>query len=130
MNRILGLIVLIGLFALQDAVILSSLANISEQYSSMFRASYWILFVAIAYFSLGYSVMSYDHRRHPRTRIFNLMAGSAFSFLSAKFVLLVVLLIIGLCDVFVGFFGSSYGCLLYTSPSPRDRTRSRMPSSA
>ena len=26
--------------------------------------------------------------------------------------------------------GSSTGCLLYTSPSPRDRTRSRMPSSA
>jgi len=26
--------------------------------------------------------------------------------------------------------GSTYGCLLYTSPSPRDRTRSRMPSSA
>ena len=25
---------------------------------------------------------------------------------------------------------SSYYCLLYTSPSPRDRTRSRMPSSA
>ena len=25
---------------------------------------------------------------------------------------------------------SPYGCLLYTSPSPRDRTRSRMPSSA
>ena len=25
---------------------------------------------------------------------------------------------------------SSIGCLLYTSPSPRDRTRSRMPSSA
>ena len=26
--------------------------------------------------------------------------------------------------------GASKGCLLYTSPSPRDRTRSRMPSSA
>ena len=26
--------------------------------------------------------------------------------------------------------GTSYTCLLYTSPSPRDRTRSRMPSSA
>ena len=25
---------------------------------------------------------------------------------------------------------SDYACLLYTSPSPRDRTRSRMPSSA
>ena len=27
-------------------------------------------------------------------------------------------------------FDNLYGCLLYTSPSPRDRTRSRMPSSA
>ena len=27
-------------------------------------------------------------------------------------------------------FARSSGCLLYTSPSPRDRTRSRMPSSA
>ena len=27
-------------------------------------------------------------------------------------------------------FGAIIGCLLYTSPSPRDRTRSRMPSSA
>ena len=26
--------------------------------------------------------------------------------------------------------GSAFACLLYTSPSPRDRTRSRMPSSA
>jgi len=26
--------------------------------------------------------------------------------------------------------GQGYDCLLYTSPSPRDRTRSRMPSSA
>jgi len=28
------------------------------------------------------------------------------------------------------FFAGIPGCLLYTSPSPRDRTRSRMPSSA
>ena len=27
-------------------------------------------------------------------------------------------------------FAGYYVCLLYTSPSPRDRTRSRMPSSA
>ena len=27
-------------------------------------------------------------------------------------------------------YARSTGCLLYTSPSPRDRTRSRMPSSA
>ena len=30
----------------------------------------------------------------------------------------------------VYFTNSLYACLLYTSPSPRDRTRSRMPSSA
>ena len=29
-----------------------------------------------------------------------------------------------------GFDRNFIGCLLYTSPSPRDRTRSRMPSSA
>ena len=29
-----------------------------------------------------------------------------------------------------GYPGRRYYCLLYTSPSPRDRTRSRMPSSA
>ena len=31
----------------------------------------------------------------------------------------------------VGYYNGAYKvCLLYTSPSPRDRTRSRMPSSA
>ena len=30
----------------------------------------------------------------------------------------------------INFQGTDLGCLLYTSPSPRDRTRSRMPSSA
>ena len=33
-------------------------------------------------------------------------------------------------DVLQPFVGFSRSCLLYTSPSPRDRTRSRMPSSA
>ena len=40
----------------------------------------------------------------------------------------------GFCDLLLSHFhytdGYAYGCLLYTSPSPRDRTRSRMPSSA
>ena len=33
-------------------------------------------------------------------------------------------------DVNSAYFDNHGGCLLYTSPSPRDRTRSRMPSSA
>src|SRR5664280_3809070 len=31
---------------------------------------------------------------------------------------------------YIGHHGGTHDCLLYTSPSPRDRTRSRMPSSA
>ena len=33
-------------------------------------------------------------------------------------------------DALKTFTAGPYTCLLYTSPSPRDRTRSRMPSSA
>ena len=33
-------------------------------------------------------------------------------------------------EVFLGCANQAGDCLLYTSPSPRDRTRSRMPSSA
>ena len=33
-------------------------------------------------------------------------------------------------SLFGGLAASGWHCLLYTSPSPRDRTRSRMPSSA
>ena len=33
-------------------------------------------------------------------------------------------------DWIISFSGENITCLLYTSPSPRDRTRSRMPSSA
>ena len=37
---------------------------------------------------------------------------------------------LGICLGLQLLFESSDDCLLYTSPSPRDRTRSRMPSSA
>ena len=38
---------------------------------------------------------------------------------------------LGGLGIFIGFMmGLLLTCLLYTSPSPRDRTRSRMPSSA
>ena len=35
-----------------------------------------------------------------------------------------------ICFRTLAYKGEIPGCLLYTSPSPRDRTRSRMPSSA
>ena len=38
--------------------------------------------------------------------------------------------IIFLCFLSLVPFGTFYGCLLYTSPSPRDMSASRMPSSA
>ena len=36
----------------------------------------------------------------------------------------------GIVDVFVKFISTTESCLLYTSPSPRDKRQSRMPSSA
>ena len=39
-----------------------------------------------------------------------------------------ILLLLGL--LLSAFFSGSETCLLYTSPSPRDRQKSRMPSSA
>src|SRR5665811_91386 len=41
-----------------------------------------------------------------------------------------VVITMGCGDECPYFPGKRYECLLYTSPSPRDRTRSRMPSSA
>ena len=46
-------------------------------------------------------------------------------------------MLMGIAEIIPGVSGGTlafitgiYTCLLYTSPSPRDRTRSRMPSSA
>ena len=36
----------------------------------------------------------------------------------------------GICEKLIQRHPHIYGCLLYTSPSPRDRQKSRMPSSA
>ena len=45
--------------------------------------------------------------------------------------LMVVIVIVGILSaVALPALNGAQGCLLYTSPSPRDRTRSRMPSSA
>ena len=46
------------------------------------------------------------------------------------YVLVNIFLLLAAMGVFKGNFGVYMPCLLYTSPSPRDRTRSRMPSSA
>ena len=43
---------------------------------------------------------------------------------------LIVGMVVAVVATAVGFSASHKACLLYTSPSPRDRTRSRMPSSA
>ena len=44
---------------------------------------------------------------------------------------LLIVAVVQVLDYFTPMLGSKYsGCLLYTSPSPRDRQKSRMPSSA
>ena len=43
---------------------------------------------------------------------------------------LLVLFLIGAPNAIAAPYESTYSCLLYTSPSPRDLSTSRMPSSA
>ena len=77
-----------------------------------------------------------DWRDRPtHRRVWALAAPMILSNISVPLVALVDSTVIGhlphahqLGAVAVG--ASLYTCLLYTSPSPRDRTRSRMPSSA
>eukprot|EP00828_Plagiopyla_frontata_P035244 TRINITY_DN46172_c0_g1_i1.p2 TRINITY_DN46172_c0_g1~~TRINITY_DN46172_c0_g1_i1.p2 ORF type:complete len:114 (+),score=20.95 TRINITY_DN46172_c0_g1_i1:73-414(+) len=56
----------------------------------------------------------------------------AFSFKEMVLVIPPVFMLLGLLDVWVPreTMIKYMGCLLYTSPSPRDRQKSRMPSSA
>ena len=46
------------------------------------------------------------------------------------FMVLLMVIFVGLGGMLAGRVGMIIACLLYTSPSPRDRQKSRMPSSA
>ena len=65
-----------------------------------------------------------------KTSLMNDIAGNSLPNISILFNLLSannrIDIILSVCSAFVKL----YYCLLYTSPSPRDRTRARMPSSA
>ena len=109
MSRIFGLFVLIGFFALQDAVILPSISSIAEPFFAIAHMGYWILFIAGAYASLTYSVLAYRYQGHPRSKFFNLMVGSTFSFLTAKFIWFGVVVIVVIINALLGLFETSYG---------------------
>ena len=54
----------------------------------------------------------------------------AWKMLDHKFAIMLSVAISALMVIILSGFVWDISCLLYTSPSPRDRTRSRMPSSA
>ena len=69
--------------------------------------------------SVGYPGVAIDEERRPQ-----LKEGGKEINAEGKY------LLPGLIDMHGHIGGKSQGCLLYTSPSPRDATLSRMPSSA
>ncbi len=104
MSRILGLFVVISLFVFQDATILNSFSNISPAFTEIASYTYYVCFIILAYGPLAYAMLTYNSQRHPRSSFFNLMAGTAFSFLSAKFIWFVAVLIIALTNAIIGLF--------------------------
>ena len=107
----------------------------------------WLTIVAFSFISWGF--IAIIPNPYPATYV-NSLGGnvgryisgssnleSAMRFLFAMVVLSVILsptralaAFVGIIRVSVSVFSAALICLLYTSPSPRDRTRSRMPSSA
>ena len=62
------------------------------------------------------------------SRLFGLLGRISYGIYMYHWMIILFVLKYIPYDLFGG--GIAYSCLLYTSPSPRDRTRSRMPSSA
>ena len=65
-----------------------------------------------------------------RLTIKNLLDKKIRFALTTIAVVVSVAMVVGVFVLTDSLRSSFNGCLLYTSPSPRDRTRSRMPSSA
>ena len=97
------------------------LVPVSFKYLDYVVATYYILTTAEASSNLGrYDGIRYGHRSKEAKDIHELYIKSRSE---------------GFGDevkrrIMMGAFVLSVGCLLYTSPSPRDRQKSRMPSSA
>jgi len=104
-----------------------------------------ILFISVWFafsiFDAFFSQRPYTHYLIMLLPAFSLMVGSVIEFKKERLALITYLLItfivVSLVFDFKGKIVDYYKnfilyttCLLYTSPSPRDRTRSRMPSSA
>ena len=67
---------------------------------------------------LIYWTLCYSQSQNKKYAVYFLLCGVAMSFMHPYYAAMILI------------FVCCYTCLLYTSPSPRDRTRSRMPSSA
>ena len=79
-----------------------------------------IAFYAFAFVTIAAAVMVVSSRNPVHSVLYLILAffnaAGLFVLIGAEFIAMILVVV--------------YVCLLYTSPSPRDRTRSRMPSSA
>ena len=104
----------------------------------MINTILWILVVPLFTAVLGLLLaIMLDRTKHESIPKALLFMPMAISFVGASIIFKFVYEFnepdqpqIGLLSAIVKFFGMTPSRLLYTSPSPRDRTRSRMPSSA
>ena len=108
---------ILGIIAAFFVPALSPSTTSSSMY--VFGGLFIIVYIAMIYFSFIFSI----RRLHDRNQTGWLSLVMIIPFINFLF-------FIYLSCAKGDENTNNYGCLLYTSPSPRDRTRSRMPSSA
>ena len=84
MNRILPIIVLGVILVGVDSICLNFLGQIDTSINRIVIIGYWLIFIIATYVSVVWSLWSYGRQSHPRSPVFNLIAGFAFSTMSVK----------------------------------------------
>ena len=98
----------------------ASLAPAAAQHESWFS----MVIIVLAQFQMAFNVNAIPVSMGPIVEELGIPATSVGTALVVYSLFVAAFVMVG------SKLGKILGCLLYTSPSPRDRTRSRMPSSA
>ena len=95
------------------------------------RLGFIVIFAISTFFQIVLGVMSINDGYFPTQKILESIPQDDW-YWTANRIVMPSFIVTGIISLFtiIGVYMRQYTCLLYTSPSPRDKRQSRMPSSA